>query len=101
LPLDAGADERRRSNAVDPDCKPSRRAMPERDIINAAKNAAGSGFIRKLTTIRRRLPRGNCVAALFDPDCQRQINEEFDGCFNRAGGGVGRPLRGESGVQGI
>jgi len=43
--------------------------MPERDIVNAAKNAAGSGFIRKLTKIRRQWPRGNRAAALFDPDC--------------------------------
>jgi hypothetical protein len=69
LPLDPGADEQCRSNDVDPDCKRSRGAMPERDIVNATKNAAGSGFIRKLTMIRRRWPRGNRVAALFDPDC--------------------------------
>jgi hypothetical protein len=45
--------------------------MPERDIVNATKNAAGSGFIRKLTMIPRRWPRGNRVTALFDPDCSR------------------------------
>jgi len=48
LPLDAGDVERCRSNVVGPDSKPSRGAMPERDIVNAAKNAAGSGFIRKI-----------------------------------------------------
>jgi hypothetical protein len=45
--------------------------MPEHDIVNAAKSIAGSGFIRKLTMIPRRWPRGNRVASLFDPDLQR------------------------------
>src|SRR5262245_58546455 len=63
LPPDPGAEERCRSNVVDPDCKLSRGAMPERHIVNAAKNASGSGFIRKLTTIRRRSPPAGRVAA--------------------------------------
>jgi hypothetical protein len=54
LTLDAGADGRCRSNVVDADCMRSRAAIPERDIVNAGKNAAGSAFIRKLTMIRRR-----------------------------------------------
>jgi len=41
---------RRRSNEFEKDFMRSHSAIPQRNSVNAAKNRAGSAFIRKLTT---------------------------------------------------